>query len=72
MKQHQMSINGKTDHISMEDLLAAGKHMNISKNRSTKIIDEVLAAVLNWSAFGRQAFVSNAAIEGIERNLMRL
>ncbi len=72
LKQHQMSINGKTDHISMEDLLAAGKHMNISKNRSTKIIDEVLAAVLNWSAFGRQAFVSNAAIEGIERNLMRL
>lgn len=65
LKQHQMSVNGKLDNITLEDLYATGKHMNINKGRIVKIIEEVLKAISKWQTFGEQAYVSESAVEEI-------
>lgn len=54
--QHQMSINGKRDDITRQDLLTVAR--SISLKRSERIIDEVTAAVAEWPRFAKQAGVS--------------
>ncbi len=66
LRQHQMSINGKRDGISREDLLAVAKAMNIKK--AGAIIDEVVAGVKKWKTFAKKAGVAPnqvAAIAGL-------
>ncbi|MCW8986690.1 MAG: type II toxin-antitoxin system HipA family toxin, partial [Gammaproteobacteria bacterium] len=53
--QHQMSVNGKRDHFSREELISTGESISISKPGD--IIDEVLAAVDQWMEFADQAGV---------------
>lgn len=68
LKQHQMSINGKLDNITMEDLLASAKHMNISRNRAIRIIDDVTKAVQGWPMYAQRAAVSEKGITAIARS----
>lgn len=70
LKQHQMSVNGKLDHITAEDLFAAAKHMNISKNRAAKIISEVSNAIQSWPVFSKRAFVPERTAEAIKKQLL--
>ena len=53
--QHQMSINGKRDHFTKEELINTGKSISISKPE--KIIDEVIAAISKWLYFSDAAGV---------------
>ena len=61
--RHQMSINGKRDDFSKDDLLQVGKEMNI-KSR-LKIIDEIVVVVANWSDFAKNAKVEPSQIKSI-------
>ena len=61
--QHQMSINGKRDHFKMEDLIALGDSISIS--RPKEIIDDVLAAIEKWPEFAAAASLH----ESITRNI---
>ncbi|WIO73290.1 type II toxin-antitoxin system HipA family toxin [Porticoccaceae bacterium LTM1] len=54
--QHQMSINGKRDHFTVQDLLDVGH--SISLPRPKQVIDEVHAAVQAWPEFAKQAGVA--------------
>lgn len=66
LRQHQMSINGKRNDITREDLLAVAKAMNIKK--AGAIIDEVVAGVKKWKSFAKKAAVDPkqmAAIGGL-------
>jgi len=45
LKSHQMSINGKTSDITMEDMIECGEKMDIKASKCRKIIDEVHDAV---------------------------
>jgi serine/threonine-protein kinase HipA len=47
LKAHQMLINGKTDNIKHEDLIAAGKTMGLSTQRCNRVISDVLAVEKN-------------------------
>ena len=64
--QHQMSINGKRDHFTREDLIAVGE--SISLPRPGEILDEVAEAVSQWPAFARESGVEARVIEEIGRN----
>jgi serine/threonine-protein kinase HipA len=55
--RHQMSINGKRDGITRNDLLAVGAEMNI-KNAST-IVDQVVEAVSGWAGYAKDAGVDS-------------
>jgi serine/threonine-protein kinase HipA len=59
LRQHQMTINGKQKDFTREDLIAVAG--SISLPRPDKIIDEVVAAVADWSTFANDAGVSKSA-----------
>jgi len=62
---HQMSINGKRDGITRDDLLHVGKEMSVKQCES--IIDEVIGAVSNWPDYARAAGVDASKIQSIEK-----
>ena len=64
--RHQMSINGKRDKISTEDILKVAKEMNIKKAKS--IIDKVKEVVNNWPAFAAECEIPKSQIDGIAKN----
>ena len=64
--QHQMSINGKRDHFSIDDLIVVGK--NISLPKPIQIIKEVKEAVQNWPRFASKAGLNKEISDEIGRN----
>ena len=68
LRQHQMSINGKRNDITREDLLAVAKAMNIKK--AGAIIDEVVAGVKKWKTFARRAEMDVNQAEAIKGVLL--
>jgi serine/threonine-protein kinase HipA len=64
--QHQLSLNGKRDGFTRQDLLDAGDA--ISLPRPADIIDEVSAAVARWAEFAQQAGIDPQASAGIARS----
>ncbi len=56
--QHQMSVNGKRDDFSLDDLIAVGR--SISLNKAEDIINQVISAVENWPSYAKDAGVKKA------------
>ncbi len=54
--QHQMTVNGKRDHFTKEELIYTGKSISIS--RPEEIMNEVITAVGKWSKFAKKAGVN--------------
>ena len=67
---HQMSINGRRDDITKEDLLSVGREMNIQ--RCDKLVDEVREAVSRWPSFAAEAGVEKPQIEAIAKTHRKL
>jgi len=61
--RHQLSVNGKRNEITINDLTEVAKALNIKKHR--KIIIEVLGAVNNWEALAKKNDVHSNIISGI-------
>lgn len=68
LSRHQMSVNGKLDNITMNDVLSCGKRMNISKNKIRKITEEVNAAVGRWQMFAENAFLNEQTYLEVSQN----
>ena len=68
LSRHQMSVNGKLDNITMNDVLSCGKRMNISKNKIRKITEEVNAAVGRWQMFAENAFLNEQIYLEVSQN----
>lgn len=66
-RRHQMSINGKWEEISREDINQLAANMNIKK--TSKIIDEVIEVISNWPEYAKSAGVDIAKIKAIHNNL---
>lgn len=69
---HQMTINGKRDGFSREDLRACGAATMIKSRRADTLIDEVRTAVAKWPDFASRAGVSSAEIATIQGHLRLL
>ena len=61
--QHQMSINGKRDDITRQDLLDVAD--TISLSRPQAIIEDVAHAVENWPEFAATASVPDKVVRQI-------
>ncbi|WP_444939204.1 type II toxin-antitoxin system HipA family toxin [Microbulbifer sp. JMSA002] len=68
--QHQMSINGKRDHFTLDDLITIGE--SISIKRPMEIIDQVASAVANWEQFAEASGVSERWTIEIGQNHRKL
>jgi serine/threonine-protein kinase HipA len=53
LARHQMSVNGKREGITHDDLQVVGKQMNIKK--APEIVDQVRSVVGNWRAYAHKA-----------------
>jgi len=68
--QHQMSVNGKRDHFSKEELINTGKSISISKPED--IIDEVTMATDKWIEFAKKAGVDKEVSLEIKKQHRKL
>jgi len=64
-RRHQLSINGKRENITKEDLLKVGKEMNIKKAK--EIILKVKDVVSNWSAYAKDCNISQSIIDALAK-----
>jgi serine/threonine-protein kinase HipA len=62
---HQMTVNGKRDRFTMDDLRACARVGLLKRGRADAIVDEVRAAVSRWPQFADEAGVSAETRERI-------
>lgn len=53
--KHQLSVNGKREAITREDLLSVAKQMNIKKPK--EIIERILSVLSEWNKYAQEAGV---------------
>ena len=70
LRRHQMSVNGKLENLSVEDLLASAKNMNLSELRAKRILNEVSAALAGWSDFSEEAFVTEPTMQAVQKQFL--
>lgn len=63
--QHQMSVAGKRDHFTQQDLITLGKSISLPKPEV--IMEEVTAAVKEWSIYAKQAGIKNEVVSELGR-----
>ncbi len=68
VSRHALSINGKREDLTREDLMEVTKNMNIKKARY--IIQQVQEAVSNWTSFAQEVDVNSKKIKAIESTLL--
>ena len=66
---HQMTMNGKRDHFTLEDFNACAKTASMKRGRAAKIVAEVQATVAQWPSFAAAAGVPDVVREKIQRTL---
>lgn len=69
VKAHQMLINGKSDNITEDDILAVAKKVGIKKSDAIKIIKQIKNSVSKWSVFAKEAGISDHNINKINEIL---
>lgn len=70
VNQHALSINGKRQNITRNDLLAVAQSMNIKKAEA--IIQQVKAAVSKWNDFAVQTSVNTDLRDAVGKTLLLL
>jgi serine/threonine-protein kinase HipA len=63
--QHQMSLNGKRDDFTRQDLRELGRRVTLKRGRAEDILEEVLEVVSRWPSFAAEANVSSQHIEHV-------
>lgn len=62
-KNHQMSINGKTDDFSISDLLRVASEMGIRGGK--QILNQVIEVVSEWPKYAREADVDESQAKSV-------
>ncbi len=70
--RHQMSINGKRDDFSRDDLIALAQAGNIKARKAMEIMADVARAIARWKEFARQAGVAPNVAQSINAVLRTL
>lgn len=66
---HQLSLNGKRDHFTRDDLLAAASQISEFEAGAKRVIEQVCDTVAEWPTYAREAGVPSALSDEIHRNL---
>lgn len=68
-QRHQMRVNGKNEHITLEDLYAVGDRHDVPGFK--RIVAEVVAAVGRWREYAAEAEVPDEVAEQIAATMER-
>lgn len=69
---HQMSINGKRDMFTREDLLESAKNMGIKKAEAEQIIETVQRSLMKWDDFAGKAKLRENVANKISRQFVNI
>ena len=69
INSHQMSISGKRDEISKEDLIKAGIRMNLNKMKCVSIIEQIETVVADWKKYANAVSIRKNSIDAISKVL---
>ena len=69
--RHQMSLNGKRDDFSRDDLLSLGKVGGIKKNRASQLLGQIATAITGWTEFATSGGVPDQDVKRIERTFRK-
>ena len=64
---HQMTINGKRDHITFQDFKTCAEASSMKRGAAEHIVEQVQSAVLAWPDFADEADVNPLSIERIQK-----
>lgn len=70
--KHQMSLNGKRDDFTMEDLIEFGAKADIKKMQATKIVKEIGNVFSKWSEYAERASVFQDHQASIQNTLRKI
>lgn len=65
--QHQMSLNGKRDDFTVEDIRACAQAVSMKRGRAETILAEVAEAVSAWPSFASEVSVAEEQAARIQR-----
>lgn len=66
-RDHQMSLAGKRNDFSHEDLLTFGSNVGLKDAKARQVIDDVISSVENWKKHASQADVGSSDVTRIEK-----
>ena len=66
--RHQMSLNGKRDEFTIEDLRLAGRVASLKRSQADDILGQVVDAVAAWPRIAAEAGLDEARVERIARD----
>ena len=64
--QHQMSLNGKREKFTREDLISLAKIAGIKTNRASEMLDRIIKAMKTWIDCANEAGVAEERILQIQ------
>ena len=64
---HQMRVNGKTDQITLDDVVKTGKRFGLRKQDIQESIEAVMSTVDTWMSFAEKARLDEKRAEAIEK-----
>ncbi len=68
-KEHQMTINGKTDNIELQDLYLIADKVGISRNKVNEIVEQIGDKFLEFPKRAKELEINNNLIQEIEKNI---
>ncbi len=71
LSAHQMLINNKRDHITMDDLVESGKQMGLSSRKCRTVISDVEAAIVKWQQTAERLDIDPDTIRMIHELMMQ-
>lgn len=70
--RHQMSLNGKRDNFTLEDLIEFGEKVDLKKTQAKKIIKEIATVFSRWTDYAEKAKVFEEHINSISNSLRNI
>lgn len=69
VNSHQLSLNGKRDHFSRDDLLQVAELIGNFKREANEIIEQLIHTVSQWSDYATRAGVFTSLHDEVKANL---
>lgn len=66
LSKHQMTVNGKAEDITDEDILMAGKNMGLSAKKCRQVLDKIDNVVSNWIEYADKSGINEKTAKAIE------
>lgn len=67
--QHQMSINGKHDSFTRQDLISLANFAGIKTAQATDMLNHTIGVISRWNEFAKEVGIEKKRVEQIQKNM---